>query len=1385
MRINQNISALNAYRNLSNTDNRLNRSLERLSSGLRINRAADDAAGLSISEKMRAQIRGLNQAMRNAQDGISLIQTAEGALNETHSILQRMRELAVQAANDTLTMSDRQEIQKEIDQLTLEINRISSTTEFNNKQLLDGTTSALVSTDRLSTRVFMRDGLRVIDEFGQKASGGGNYKLSITANPGTAQVQKSDIFKVKHAQDIKVAADEHVGHAVFQGAVAAFTSAGGAGTADYELNFKVGDTDFSVTESFTGAQTAEELADVLAAAINTEISRQEGMSSLLRAESVDLGSGSFGLRVMRIDDPAALSSAFQMGGTVTLGGDGAGGGITGLQGSLTEYRATGRNVTAMGDIDATTYLAGDYRVRTEDAVLGTDTAASYVLEAASGAQVTITANDEGTVGNMYTVEVVDTGSGSGGLNVSFANDKLTIDFGGDASATAEDIADAINLDANASAVFTAADTTAGTFEGADGIREATELGAADGGTDASAATITLTDVGGAGNSLTFTAEDIGALGNDLTIEVSDVAAVGADPTASWDSATKTITLNMGTTQGNNIETNFESAIQGLGVAGVVTADDGSTYDLSAFEVSGTGEFAAAGSGVLAAGITTDTAQLEDGAEAVNTFTAASGGSFTVAGIDGTGSAGDAYTVEISNSGAGGLAIIHVAGVLEIDLGGAEATTQEIVDAINNDAGAGAEFFAELVTEGDWGELTDGLDLTNLAGGRNAVVAEARTQQYAQSGSDILGAVTVNSSNQINSSISMVVESIDETAGTVTFSYEYTSMTKDGTVTSLENQTITLNTDDANANMTVGGVTFTAFNLTAAYNFTAADRIVLNVNATANAADIDDGLTVWHTGANGQTAEAAGFVVDNGALDGLQSSFTYYQLNLADETADNYGEAVKSVLDLTFAAASAGGLTASVTEQAAVTLNNAAGDAGFTVSAHQDGDYSGPAGNRISVKIAGGGAGGTGAVATFADNTITITVEDGVADTEDIVYAINSTLGEDFTATIASGAGETWAAADAVTQQLSGGNVYAAAGFSIEEQATFGHIAALGTSISDIDRFWDANGNFLVDTPQTITLIQGDGTKASFTIFADDTIGDIVDKIDEAIRNEKTSNPGTIEVGKGLGQGEFAPEGSQFAYYVTDPVESGFGSVQGTMVINSAINGKAGEINFVGNEDIIKALSLTTVNQATENKFTVNITDAHSGETINENVQVTGNMLVGAVHTNVDVEFDVMANIDIGWDEENKCFTSETSTTAYDTYVHLVDSTMVFHVGANPLQDVSAAMGDMSARALGIYNIVVLDNESANEAITKIDNALSLVSNERGKLGAVQNRLEHTISNLGVASENLTAAESRIRDLDFAQEMMEFTRNQVLMQAGTAMLAQANQKPQNVLQLLGG
>ena len=179
MRINHNISALKACNILGKTNSALDKSLERLSSGYRINRAADDAAGLAISEKMKTQIAGLEQAARNAADGISVIQTAEGALDEVEAMLQRMRELSVQAANGVNTDEDRAAIQDEIDQLNEEINRVSTTTEFNTKKLLNGTVDRRSYSDNENIQLISLSDSVAITE----------YVLSVTEAPQPAQIE--------------------------------------------------------------------------------------------------------------------------------------------------------------------------------------------------------------------------------------------------------------------------------------------------------------------------------------------------------------------------------------------------------------------------------------------------------------------------------------------------------------------------------------------------------------------------------------------------------------------------------------------------------------------------------------------------------------------------------------------------------------------------------------------------------------------------------------------------------------------------------------------------------------------------------------------------------------------------------------------------------------------------------------------------------------------------------------------------------------------------------------------------------------------------------------------------------------------------------------------
>lgn len=198
VRINTNIEALNAQRNLGSTATAFSKSVEKLSSGLRINRAADDAAGLAISEKLRAQVRGLNQALRNAQDGISMIQTAEGALNAVQNMLQRVRELAVQSSNSTLSAGDLTSVNTEIQALRAEIDRISGATEFNGQKLLNGTLvgslggatgSDLVVGDQLATTAVAA--VTKIEVEGAKAQTytftGSGTSLTLTGADGSAQ----------------------------------------------------------------------------------------------------------------------------------------------------------------------------------------------------------------------------------------------------------------------------------------------------------------------------------------------------------------------------------------------------------------------------------------------------------------------------------------------------------------------------------------------------------------------------------------------------------------------------------------------------------------------------------------------------------------------------------------------------------------------------------------------------------------------------------------------------------------------------------------------------------------------------------------------------------------------------------------------------------------------------------------------------------------------------------------------------------------------------------------------------------------------------------------------------------------------------------------------
>ncbi|MGG1519108.1 flagellin [Paenibacillus oryzisoli] len=265
MRINHNIAALNTYRQLGNNTTATGKALEKLSSGLRINRAGDDAAGLAISEKMRSQIRGLEQATRNSQDAISMIQTTEGALNETHSILQRMRELAVQASNDTNTGDDRAEIQKEINQLTSEVNRIGNTTEFNTKKLLNGDLEFVAATKGSTKASLALSASTVITNTDTAGSvTGGAYGAAGTRNPKASA-------------------------ATATGTVAANATA--IATDNNELTLKVDGTEYNIIFTAGTAAGSAALSDINAQLASAGATAEFDASNKLVIKSNTLGSG--------------------------------------------------------------------------------------------------------------------------------------------------------------------------------------------------------------------------------------------------------------------------------------------------------------------------------------------------------------------------------------------------------------------------------------------------------------------------------------------------------------------------------------------------------------------------------------------------------------------------------------------------------------------------------------------------------------------------------------------------------------------------------------------------------------------------------------------------------------------------------------------------------------------------------------------------------------------------------------------------------------------------------------------------------------------------------------------------------------------------------------
>jgi flagellin len=336
----------------------------------------------------------------------------------------------------------------------------------------------------------------------------------------------------------------------------------------------------------------------------------------------------------------------------------------------------------------------------------------------------------------------------------------------------------------------------------------------------------------------------------------------------------------------------------------------------------------------------------------------------------------------------------------------------------------------------------------------------------------------------------------------------------------------------------------------------------------------------------------------------------------------------------------------------------------------------------------------------------------------------------------------------------------------------GEAATTSTKLRDIARFVDADGNNVFDQKQELTIF-GNGTSTVVHIEGNDTITTMVEKLNKAIVEE-------------LGMGSDDPQvNANLVRYISVPDEQGWGTLKGTFIIQSALTGDMGRLSFVGDQALIDAFSMAEVQTAVNGESTVTVRDAHTGAMVG--TEVTGDDRVYTIIDGVELVIDSRAGAKSKWDPATNSIIFESNKDLEDDsmFIHIVDNRTSLQIGANKGQDLDVSIPQLDVMGLGLENTVLVTQELAREAIGQLDRAVQRVVSARATVGAQVSRLEYTVQNLNSARENLTTSESRIRDLDVAEESTNFAKNQILVQSGVAMLAQANQLPQMALQLIQG
>jgi len=332
-----------------------------------------------------------------------------------------------------------------------------------------------------------------------------------------------------------------------------------------------------------------------------------------------------------------------------------------------------------------------------------------------------------------------------------------------------------------------------------------------------------------------------------------------------------------------------------------------------------------------------------------------------------------------------------------------------------------------------------------------------------------------------------------------------------------------------------------------------------------------------------------------------------------------------------------------------------------------------------------------------------------------------------------------------------------------------------TKLRDIDRFYNADGQFILgQNGETFSIYNAYGDKADVYIDGGDSLNDVVNKLRDTITRD------VVDGGLGMSTGDVNLD-ENIVSLVKESIPNSTESQQGSIVIRSPKSGANGRLFISSSEALKTALGISNVNKAEENELDITVRDALSGEFIDRDV--TSDNILHNVVKGVDVEIDQNYDIKATFDESTKSFVFESEAGKHFETMRVVDNSTDFQIGANQGQTLNTNIMQADAHSLKVDRVQVTDPDEAKEAITQVDNAIIRVSSERARIGAWVNRLEHTISNLEAQEENQTAAESRIRDLNIAQETTAMSKAQILSQSSISMLAQANQQAQGLMSLL--